>query len=396
MTSGGKGMGAGAALFANGIVFALLGLFLVMFHHFPEPYYHMVQEDGVLEWATFWGFIAACVAYAMAVRGQHRRGTKVPWFLAGISLFCFLVGMEEISWGQRVFGYTSPQYFLEENVQQELNFHNVIDTELRKATFRVLVAGYGVVLPVVTLVPVLRRLLGRIAIIAPPFALVPSFLGIVSMHITYGFNYTGEFTEAALAFAFLCAGLAHVTIFERALVPLAEQADNPLLWRCAMASLAAGALSFAMATWHVHYRSSDPANVSLAQDEVSALKADLLALAKRWKRRSPVKCGVHKRVYTFVQDYKGAEALWHGDFSKLAERGLPEFRADYFIDPWNSSYWIRRYCDKSKNLDLIVLYSFGPNRRRDSTRERILGDDVAAFLRGGPTRFNPLMRANNP
>ena len=69
-------------------------------------------EDEFLEWATVWAFAAAAVVFAVAAIRQRRSGVALPWFLAGVSLFCIFVAGEEISWGQRVFGYRPPAYFL--------------------------------------------------------------------------------------------------------------------------------------------------------------------------------------------------------------------------------------------------------------------------------------------
>lgn len=35
-------------------------------------------------------------------------------------------GGEEISWGQRIIGFESPEYFRENNDQQEFTFHNLV------------------------------------------------------------------------------------------------------------------------------------------------------------------------------------------------------------------------------------------------------------------------------
>lgn len=82
-------------------------------------YYHAVQEDGVLEWATFWAFVVAGVMYLGNAVRQLSRTAVLPWFACGLGLFCLIVALEEISWGQRLFGFQAPEYFLEENFQQE-------------------------------------------------------------------------------------------------------------------------------------------------------------------------------------------------------------------------------------------------------------------------------------
>jgi hypothetical protein len=85
---------------------------------------------------------------------------------------------------------------------------------------------------------------------------------------------------------------------------------------------------------------------------------------------------LHKRVYTFVEKKKYARPLTEGSFTRLVDRGLPEARAEFFLDPWNSPYWIRDRCDEDNGRRVVFVYSFGPNRSRDSSRWEILGDDI--------------------
>ena len=119
----------------------------------PDFYYMSVQEDEYIEWASFWAFLLAAVA-AIIGGGKYRgESGRFPWFLYGIALFCFVVAMEEISWGQRLLGYRPPVYFLEHNFQQEFNFHNVIATDFRKLALSITIAGYGVALPFMALIP---------------------------------------------------------------------------------------------------------------------------------------------------------------------------------------------------------------------------------------------------
>ena len=70
--------------------------------------------------------------------------------------------------------------------------------------------------------------------------------------------------------------------------------------------------------------------------------------------------------------------MLEGVFARLKVQGLPEVRADFFIDPWNSPYWIRHKCKDKRRR--VFVYSFGPNRRRDSTAWEILGDDIGAMI----------------
>ena len=81
-----------------------------------------------------------------------------------------------------------------------------------------------------------------------------------------------------------------------------------------------------------------------------------------------------------MRDYD-ASFLGAGAFGELVERGLPEERAAFFLDPWNSPYWIRDHCDTQRGERIVFFYSFGPDRRRSSSEREIGGDDVAHFVR---------------
>ena len=109
----------------------ILGLFvygLVLLHQDQEAFLVWIREDGLVEWLTFavllitsaFSFI---MSYAFS-RSEPESGAKRVWLFLG---FLFLFGaMEEISWGQRVFGIESPQWFLKHNRQGETNLHNLL------------------------------------------------------------------------------------------------------------------------------------------------------------------------------------------------------------------------------------------------------------------------------
>ena len=88
---------AASALTANAIILGVLCYVGVLHETDFDRYYRSLQEDEVLEWATYWAFIGASLVFAVAAVRQRRAGVPLPWFLAGVSLFCFVVGMEEIS-----------------------------------------------------------------------------------------------------------------------------------------------------------------------------------------------------------------------------------------------------------------------------------------------------------
>jgi hypothetical protein len=83
-------------------------------------------EDGLLEWLQFFGLmtIAAISWWRIVTLGRHVHWQGVVVLLLTAWLFTFVSG-EEISWGQRLFDWTAPEFFVENNRQFETNLHNL-------------------------------------------------------------------------------------------------------------------------------------------------------------------------------------------------------------------------------------------------------------------------------
>ncbi len=362
-----------AAIVANVLILGVWAYAAILRGVSKDFYYMSAQEDEYLEWGTFWAFIFAAAVCVLAGIYQRRATGQLPWFLFGVAVFCVVVAMEEISWGQRVFAYRPPVYFLEHNFQQELNFHNVISTSLRKLAVKGVILGYGVALPLVALIPVVREGLSRVAIIAPPAALAPSFFATYAFYEIYPWSLTGEWVELMMGLGFLFAAIA-------AVLSLRGDGDKLPSWLPA-AALAAGWLlvigvGYANAAVSRATRSGAPEVVATTRGELVALKRDFLSGGVK------TRCNRHRRLYTFKEKYD-QDYLLEGEFASLIAQGLPEERADFFLDPWNSPYWIRDRCDSDAGRRIVFVYSFGPNRRRESSRWEILGDDVGIMIYDG-------------
>ncbi|MCG8326000.1 MAG: hypothetical protein MI673_10825 [Thiotrichales bacterium] len=103
-------------------VFSLLGINLVA----PEFYRAWIeQENGFVELATPAILIAGIYHGVQAVR---RNKPVLPGWIRGwiviIILACFYFAGEELSWGQQIYGWTTPERLTEINDQNETNFHN--------------------------------------------------------------------------------------------------------------------------------------------------------------------------------------------------------------------------------------------------------------------------------
>ncbi|MFN2517287.1 MAG: hypothetical protein ABR556_13850 [Pyrinomonadaceae bacterium] len=114
-----------------------------------------------------------------------------------VALFCIFVAGEEFSWGQRLLGFYSPEYFLANNFQQELNLHNLPGSFLKpKWILIIALAGYGVLLPLVwRYVRQSHRFLTFVGASAPPMPLIPWFIAAIAILMWYPLTLTGEWVE---------------------------------------------------------------------------------------------------------------------------------------------------------------------------------------------------------
>ena len=117
-----------------------------------------IKEDGIAEWLTVAGLLlGSLVCFSRFVKLFRKRS---KWFLLvtfGLGLFLFFAAGEEISWGQRILGIETPEYFQQHNAQQETNLHNLIvgGVKLNKLIFSVILVGLLSVFMII--VPVLYQ-----------------------------------------------------------------------------------------------------------------------------------------------------------------------------------------------------------------------------------------------
>jgi len=100
--------------------------FILVFTNLPA-FERYTIEDGIVEWLTVLGLLMGsftCFARAIQLRPYRSWLFITGCVLLGLLLF-FGAG-EEISWGQRIFGIESYDYFKQNNTQGETNLHNLI------------------------------------------------------------------------------------------------------------------------------------------------------------------------------------------------------------------------------------------------------------------------------
>lgn len=144
---------------------ALAPVFLALHLWRRTTLQEMTVEDGLVEYVTAIGFLAAAVCFAAA--GFAGRARKL-WVLP-LSLVCFFVAGEEVSWGQRLLGLGTPSSLEAVNVQGETNLHNIegIHGVVRAAAVLVLLAVFALLPLAVQRWRVARRLNERLRLPVP-------------------------------------------------------------------------------------------------------------------------------------------------------------------------------------------------------------------------------------
>lgn len=362
-------------LVANLAPLAALALAGIGHYRFPDRYFLALQEDRFAEWLTFWSFAAAAICFGLASLRCRRHRSRTVWFLVLMAVSCLFIAGEEVSWGQRVLGFSSPEYFLEENFQQEVNVHNVFSTTVRKAGLKSVILGFGVLLPWMAVTRVSGGWLARWGVFSPPWELIPSFLAMFVLYQIYPWKFSGEVVELMLGLTLLVSALS---TWDRSAI-LGDWPVAPTASRVGMAASLVVVLGVSSAAASSHLLPVDPMKIEAARLETDALRADIREIARGEGDLAAGTCGLHKRLYSFVEKY-GKSELREGSFADLVRAVSSVERARFFIDPWNTPYWIRHTCDRDGSDGVVLIYSLGPNRMRDSTRDEIRGDDVGAML----------------
>ena len=152
---------------------AVLAGILWVFHCAPLLYVCLIAEDHFGEYATAVSLLLAAVLLATTA---FRRGPRLRrWFLACACLIALWIGGEELSWGQRLLGFSTPAAFRGVNIQEEFNVHNLSrleDMKLHAAAGYAVPAWVGLSVAVALARPAVRDRLDRTGFPLLPIRLV--------------------------------------------------------------------------------------------------------------------------------------------------------------------------------------------------------------------------------
>jgi len=170
-------------------------------------------EDGPVEWSTaICLFLASLVLLRNVLRlvGRAEAAAAALTFLYAL-LFFFGAG-EEISWGQRLFGWESGEFFRENNAQHETNIHNLVvgDVKLVNTLFgpilSLLVLLYLVGLPLFyTRSGTIRRVADRLAVPVP--ATRHTVLTLAATVIVLALPMMAKWESYELVFSVICVSI---------------------------------------------------------------------------------------------------------------------------------------------------------------------------------------------
>jgi len=203
------------------VLFPLLFLvFLGVLVADRETFVALLTEDGVVEWATVVGLVIAAVLAAGRARADRSR--RRAYVFAALAAVCAFVALEEISWGQRLFGIANPDFFVKYSDQKEINVHNVVQKLTHVAMKWPVGLGYvayGALLPLLLAARVAEggrtprwnvARLEALGVLVPPLALTRGFLlgGLLMLDLP-------TFYEEELAELFGVCALVLLLLMER-------------------------------------------------------------------------------------------------------------------------------------------------------------------------------------
>lgn len=322
-------------------------------------YTRFMQPGGRGAWIAFWALaVSAVLAFARVRRAPF--GERI--LLCAVGLVCVVLAGDAISWGQRVLGYLPPRAFLDRGLQDVGLRAWLAPIVSPRWLTSALALAYGVALPLFAWQQWLPP--G----IAPHRGLVPWFAAVAGIELLYPFQYAGGAADLLLALALL----ADASLRERPAAHFAVAAQ--------CAALIAGAISPVLQERAL--ARGNAVAVQAAREELKEIAEDLKGPPAL---RGPLfyKTFIHKQILSAVR----ARYVAFGKDSRYLGDGTDE-RRRWFLDPWNNPYWLL-YQSNGTFWGRLLIYSFGPNGRRDSLLESIprkgdevpvSGDDVGVIL----------------
>lgn len=111
--------------------FSILGAIFYVQYEKPVLYIQLIIEDSFGENATFVCYLLASLLLGLAMLAN--KSVRKPGYIL-LAFTLFTIGMEEISWGQRLLRIETPEVVANLSDQSEINVHNIIERKLNIET----------------------------------------------------------------------------------------------------------------------------------------------------------------------------------------------------------------------------------------------------------------------
>ena len=185
---------------------AILALAVAWSDPDPTRLWHLLGEDGIVEWMQFLCFAVLSVLLGFVASERWKRAPRVSLellALVGLSALTALAALEEISWFQRILDVQSPEFFLQNNRQAETNLHNLAlgSASLHKTVLLklIFIAGitHNLILPLLARSrPAVRRWVESMGLYLPPLSAAIVYLVLVILsHLLIEHPRKGELGE---------------------------------------------------------------------------------------------------------------------------------------------------------------------------------------------------------
>jgi hypothetical protein len=171
---------------------AILGLFILLSFSVviifnEKTVSHLGDEDQLFEWLGFFFLLISSLFFFLTYLKTRSLLVLV------LAIVMFAGAGEEISWGQRIFGFKTPEMMKEFNVQKEFTIHNLVifnNKDLQHTVkhglgkllsinflFKLFVGTFGIILPLcVYHINVIGRLASKFRVPVPPVSIGSFFL----------------------------------------------------------------------------------------------------------------------------------------------------------------------------------------------------------------------------
>jgi hypothetical protein len=144
----------------------------------------MVADDGFFQWMIFGTLMFASLMcfYRASILKPFRGGAfATSLIVSGVVFLIF--AMDEMSWGQRIFDFSSPLFFINHNTKMQFNLHHLVlngfhfNNIVFTLAIKVLASLYFLVLPFFyTKINDIKKTVNRFAIPLPRYTQTGAYL----------------------------------------------------------------------------------------------------------------------------------------------------------------------------------------------------------------------------